>query len=78
MALGRTRAGWCGLGRAERSFRQQALVRDREADDLGLLDRAVCSFPGGGNNEITNAVPPDLGGALAVRPSEAGKLISTV
>jgi hypothetical protein len=50
--------------RVEHGFGEGALVFDRQADDLGFLDRAVRGLLGGGNNKAADAAPLNFGGAF--------------
>jgi hypothetical protein len=70
IALRRTHEGGCWLWRIQQSFRQKALVLDRQANDLGVLDRAVCGSLGRSDHEIAHAAPLDLG-----RPLDDGERV---
>src|ERR1700733_488388 len=53
-----------GLRRIEDGFRKGTLTCDRETDDFGLLDRALCGFLCRRDDEIADAAPLNLGGAF--------------
>jgi hypothetical protein len=52
------------LGRVEDRFGERALILDREADNLGFLDRAVRGFLRRRDDKVADAASLDLGGAF--------------